>query len=155
MFRLEIRFILINCSMVLFLNFTFLSMIGLDVMNCEMLYSGNRNDASFFSRKNPVFCVYENVHFNVTLYLGNEHISYWKHHTILICNIFHYLTNHFASLKSTLQPFLISTNPTYLRKAERKTVSWFMFKFWKTRHVRKWSKSSKDMIHFEQIFFLS
>lgn len=43
---------LINSSIILCLNLTLLlSMIGLDVMNCEVLYSGNRNDTSFFSGK--------------------------------------------------------------------------------------------------------
>lgn len=42
--------------MVLLLYFILvLSMIGLDVMNCEMLYSENRNDPSFFSRKIQYF----------------------------------------------------------------------------------------------------
>lgn len=43
---------LINSSIILCLNLTLLlSMVGLDVMNCEVLYSGNRNDTSFFSGK--------------------------------------------------------------------------------------------------------
>lgn len=143
---------LINCSMVLFLNFTLvLSMVGLDVMNCEMLYSGNRTYTSVFSRKNPVFCMYENVHFNLTLYLGNEHISYWKHSTICICNIFLYLTNHFASIKSTLEPFLVSTSATdpTMQKGRQSFDTWF--KFWNTRHIKKCSKSSKEIIYFDQI----
>lgn len=42
--------------MVLFLNFTLiLSLIGLDVMNCEMLYSGNRTYSNVFSRKIQYF----------------------------------------------------------------------------------------------------
>lgn len=66
--------------------------------------------------------MYKNVHFNVTLDLGSEHISYWKHNAICICNIFLYLTNHFTSIKSTFQPFLVSTSATDPHNAERETV---------------------------------
>lgn len=98
--------------------------------------------------------MYENVHFNVTLHLGTELISCWNHHTIVINNIFHYGTNHFVSIKSKLQPFLISTSArTSVQQRGRQSCD-SQFKFLKTRHVRKWSKSSNKMINFEEIIFL-
>lgn len=77
-------------------------------MYSEMLYSVNRNYSGSFSRKDSII-IYEDVHFSVRLYLNDERISYWKHHTVFICNIFHYLTDHFTSIKSTLLAFLKST----------------------------------------------